>query len=150
MNESELIRKLKLIEALRSQAATPGEKDLAAEAFTRFQERLQQEREGQEELATEHYFTFSSSYQNKLFVALLRRYHLRPYRYARQKYTTVMVKVAKRFSNEVLWPEFLEMSSALATYLDEATERVISQAVHADSSETDVVAEPKELAAPYP
>src|SRR5436305_529716 len=121
MNENELIRKLKLIEALHAGAATTGEKDAAAEALRRMQDRLKQEREQQLEVPVEYSFTFHDQYEKKLFNALLRRYELKPYRYHRQKYTTVMVRVSKRFVDEVLWPEYLEMSKALDLYLEEAT-----------------------------
>ncbi|MFI5420872.1 MAG: hypothetical protein ACHQ1H_07880 [Nitrososphaerales archaeon] len=145
MNESELIRKLKLIEALQGGATTLGEKEAAAEALRRFQDRLKQEREQQLGIPIEYTFTFHDQYEKKLFTALLRRYELNPYRYHRQKYTTVMVRVSKRFVNEVLWPEYLEMSKALDSYLEEATNRVITEAIHADSSEAQVIADPKEL-----
>lgn len=145
MNESELIRKLKLIEALHGGATTHGEKEAAAEALRRFQDRLKREREQQLGAPVEYTFTFHDQYEKKLFTALLRRYELKPYRYHRQKHTTVMVRVSKRFVNEVLWPEYLEMSKALDSYLEEATKRVITEAIHADSSEAQVVADPKEL-----
>ena len=45
-----------------------------------------------------------SSY--KVFVTMLRRYGLRPYRYHCQRYTTVMIQVPERFVTETLWPEF--------------------------------------------
>jgi hypothetical protein len=37
------------------------------------------------------------------------------------------------------------MSKALDSYLEEATNRVIAEAVHADSSEAKVVMDPREL-----
>jgi hypothetical protein len=145
MNENELIRKLKLIETLHAGAATVGEKEAAFEALRRFQDRLKQEREQQQELPIEYTFTFHDRYQKKLFTALLRRYELKPYRYYRQKHTTVMVHVSKRFVNEVLWQEYLEMSKALGEYLEEATNRVISDAIHSDHSEAEVIPDPKQL-----
>ncbi len=41
----------------------------------------------------------------RVFVALLRRYGIRPYRYRRQRYTTVMAKVSQRFVDDTLWPQ---------------------------------------------
>jgi uncharacterized protein YjcR len=96
MNESELIRKLKLIEALHGGATTLGEKEAAAEALRRFQDRLKQEREQQLGVPVEYTFTFDDQYEKKLFTALLRRYELEPYRYYRQKHTTVMVRGFKK------------------------------------------------------
>ena len=81
----------------------------------------------------------------KLFVALLRRYGLTPYRYKGQRYTTVMARVSKRFVDETLWPEFQAYSETLQLYLADVTERVISQVIHQDSSEAAVVEAPLQL-----
>ena len=78
-------------------------------------------------------------WSRKLFLALLRRYDLVPYRFAGQRYTTVMVKVSKRFVDETLWPEFTELSTTLRTYLEEVTERVVGEVLHRDSSEASEV-----------
>jgi hypothetical protein len=40
-----------------------------------------------------------------------------------------------------LWPEFRKLNETLMAYLSEVTERVISEGVHNDSSEVDVVPE---------
>ncbi len=80
-------------------------------------------------------------WSRKVFVALLRRYGIKPYRYYRQRYTTVMARVSKRFVDETLWPEFLEISETLRAYLSEITDRVVSQVIHQDSSEAEVVKE---------
>ena len=87
----------------------------------------------------EHKFSLGDAWARQLFVALLRRYELRPYRYARQRHTTVMARVSKRFVKETLWPEFQEISETLRRYLDDVTDRVISRVIHGDSSEADVV-----------
>ena len=39
----------------------------------------------------------ADDWSRQLFLALLRRYELKPYRYRGQRYTTVMVKVPKKF-----------------------------------------------------
>ena len=51
-------------------------------------------------------FTLADTWSRKLFLSLLRRYDLKPYRYRGQRRTTVMVKVPKPFVHETLWPEF--------------------------------------------
>ena len=84
----------------------------------------------------------------KLFLALLRRYELRPYRYPRQRHTTVMVRVPRRFVDETLWPEHQALSESLRSYLNEVTERVISEAVHEDHSEAAETPEPPALSGP--
>ena len=77
-------------------------------------------------------------WSRKLFVALLRRYRLKPFRYSCQRYTTVMANAPKRFVDETLWPEYEKLDEILNGYLEEITDRVISQAVFSDSSEAEV------------
>ncbi len=137
MNEKELIEKLIKIEALFAGAATRGERDSAELARERILRRLQEVTV--EDPPVEFKFTFSDQWNRRVFVALLRRYDLRPYRYYRQRHTTVMVKVSKRFVDETLWPEFLRLSDQLEEYLEKTTERIISQVLHEDSSEAEVV-----------
>jgi hypothetical protein len=138
MLESDLLEKLRKIERLYAGAATQGEKEAAAEAMARIRQRL--DATSRVERAIEYRFTLMDGWSKKLFLALLRRYDLRPYRYARQRRNTVMVRVPRSFVNETLWPEFLELSEVLKTYLEEVTDRVISQAIHEDAGEVEVVA----------
>jgi len=138
MREQDLLDKLSKIERLYAGAATPGEKEAAADAIARIKRRLGET--AKVERPTEYKFTLSDGWSKKLFTALLRRYALRPYRYARQRRTTVMVRVPRSFVDETLWPEFLELSKVLQTYLDEVTERVIAQAIHANEEEEEVIA----------
>ena len=81
-------------------------------------------------------------WSRKVFVALLRRYDLKPYRYYRQRYTTVMVQVPESFVDETLWPEFQKINSELQEYLQDITQRVVTQVLHEDSSDAEVVEEP--------
>ncbi|MCF7786972.1 MAG: hypothetical protein K9N47_12675 [Prosthecobacter sp.] len=138
MREQDLLDKLSKIERLYAGAATPGEKEAAADAMDRIKRRLGET--AKIERPIEYKFTLSDGWSKKLFTALLRRYALRPYRYARQRRTTVMVRVPRSFVDETLWPEFLELSKVLQTYLDEVTERVISRAIHANEGEEEVIA----------
>jgi tRNA nucleotidyltransferase (CCA-adding enzyme) len=81
----------------------------------------------------------SDVWSRKLFVALLRRYDIKPYRYYRQRYTTVMAKISKTFVDETLWPEFEELNKTLKEYLEEITNKVISESIYSDSSEAEVI-----------
>src|SRR5262249_19144779 len=93
-------------------------------------------------------FTLGDVWARKLFLALLRRYGLEPFRYAGQRYTTVMVRVPVRFVKETLWPEFTELCATLRGYLDGVTERVVAEVVDRNSSEAAEVAAPRQLASP--
>lgn len=145
MDEARLRAKLSQIEALFAGATTEGERLAAAEARRRIQLRLQSEQ--QVEPAVEYRFTVADTWSRKVLLALLRRYDLTPYRYHGQRHTTVMVKAPKSFVAQTLWPEFQQISTALRTFLDEATERLIATTIHGDSSEPAEVAQPPQLGA---
>ncbi len=83
----------------------------------------------------EYKFTFNNLWSRRLFVALLRRYELQPYRYYRQRYTTVMVKVTRSFVDQTLWPEFIELEKDLISQLDEAAEEIIAETIFQDRSD---------------
>jgi hypothetical protein len=139
MDERQLIERLRSIERLHAGATTPGERDAAANALERIRRRLASTTAL--DPPVEYQFSMADMWSRRLFVALLRRYDIRPYRYYRQRRTTVMARVPRRFLDETLWPEFQELSDTLREYLKEVTDRVISEGVYADSSEVEVVAE---------
>lgn len=143
MDEAKLREKLSRIEALFAGATTEGERVAAAEARRRIQQRL----ESVERLdpPVEFRFTLADTWSRKLFLALLRRYDLKPYRYRGQRRTTVMVRVPKSFVDETLWPEFQQIDAAMRAYLDTITDRIIADAIHGDSSEASEVAPPPKL-----
>ena len=143
MNEADLINKLIKIEGLFAGAATEGERDSAERAKQRILQRLKELLP--EDPPIEYKFTFTDMWSRKVFVALLRRYDLTPYRYYRQRYTTVMVRVPERFVDETLWPEFQKIKDELNAYLEEVTNRIVKKVLHEDSSDTIVVDEPHQL-----
>ena len=143
MDETKLIDKLRLIEALFAGAATEGEKDAAACARDRILERLKSCEE--EAPPVEYHFSMADMWSRKVFIALLRRYGIQPYRYSGQRHTTVMARVSRRFVDEILWPEFQEISETLRTYFSDFTDRVVRQVIHQDSSEAKVVEKPIQL-----
>jgi hypothetical protein len=49
--------------------------------------------------------------------------------------------------DETLWPEYEQLNTALCTYLEEVTERIIGEVLQGDSSEATEIAEPPKLAA---
>jgi hypothetical protein len=142
-DEAKLIEKIRLIEALFAGATTPGEKDAAARAKQRILERLKSCERA--DPPVEYKFRLGDMWSRKVFVALLRRYGIRPYRYGGQRYTTVMARVPRGFVNDTLWPEFQEISATLEKYLSEVTDRVVREVIHQDSSEAAVVEQPRHL-----
>lgn len=140
--ERELIRRLKLVEALHAGGATEGERQAASEAAKRIRERLNSYAGLR---VSEFTFKMENQWERKLFMALLRRYGIRPYRYPRQRYTTVIARVPEKFVAETLWPTYLEMSQALQRYMNRVTDRIIGEAIHEDPSDAVVVVEPAQL-----
>ena len=131
--ERELRDRLRKIEALFAGAATAGERDAAGAARERLRGRLQAM--GQARPPQELQFSMPDQWSRRLFVALCRRYGLEPFRYARQRHTTVMLVAPREVVDAVLWPEFMELNQALRAYLDAVTLRVIREEVHGDASE---------------
>jgi len=126
--EERLIAKLRKIEALFAGSTTAGERAAAASARDRIRERLGQFEKHEQPL--EFRFSLPDTWSKLLFIALLRRYGIEPYRYSGQRHTTVMAKVTRTFANEVLWPEFQQLNATLHEHLHSVTERVVAQAIH--------------------
>ena len=141
--EQALRDKLRKIEALFAGAATDGEKAAAGAAAERIRERLG--RSSDTEKLEETRFSIPDSWSRQLFIALCRRYGLNPYRYRRMHRQTILVRAPKSFVEQVLWPEFQELSLALQTYLSEITERVIREEVHRETGDAEEVDEPARI-----
>lgn len=136
-DEGKLLEKLRRIEALHAGAATPGERNAAAEARQRILNRLEEQRRLDPPI--EYRFSLENRWSRRLFLALLRRYGLKPYRYPRQRANTVMVRLPRSFSETTLWPEFVALDQALREHLDAVAERVVSEAIAVDTSEAEEV-----------
>ena len=140
--ERRLIEKLRRIEALFQRAASDGERVAASEAAGRVRDRLEETRS--EELI-EFKFSLPDAWAKALFIALLRRSGIDPYRYSGQRRNTVMARAPKGLINEEIWPEFEELHKTLHSYLSDVTKRVIETAIHGDVSEPEVRKKPREL-----
>ncbi len=143
MDDRELRDKLRKIEALFAGAATPGERAAAGAAAERIRDRLKQL--GGTERAVEMTFSLRNPWSHRLFVALCRRYGLQAYRYRRMRYTTVCVRAPQSFLNTVLWPEFLQLDTALTDHLSGITDRIIREEVYKDVGDAEEVEEPLKI-----
>jgi len=131
--ERQLREKLRKITALFEGATTVGERQAAAAAMERVRQALEAAVKTQPPPETK--FSLGDQWQRRLFLALCRRYGLKPYRYKGQRYTTVVVRAPRAFVEKTLWPEYLALSEALRAYLNEATERIIREEVYKDTGE---------------
>ncbi|MBY0299085.1 MAG: hypothetical protein K2X71_24135 [Methylobacterium sp.] len=137
--EDRLRERLGKAEALLAGAATAGERDAAEAAVRRLRARLAEA--GHREPPTELKLSLPDAWSVSLFLALCRRYGLRPYRYARQRRTTVMVRAPRSFFDAVVWPQFAALHEELAAYFAETTDRLIREAIHGDTAEAETVPE---------
>ena len=143
MSEERLREKLRKIEALYAGATTAGEKSAAGAAAERI--RRQFEAASKKERAEEFKFSIPDPWSRQLFIALCRRYGVKPFRYTRMHRQTVMVRAPASFVQLTLWPEFDELSGALTTHLDEITRKIIKEEVHEATQDADEVSEPRQL-----
>lgn len=132
-DRDKLYETLRKIEALYAGAATSGERDAAASARERIRARLASV--AQEEQSEEFRFMMDNPWSRKIFVAMLRRYGIDPYRYPRQRRTTVMARVPRSFVEDTLMPEFQAMNRALIEHLERITDEIISQEISHDTSD---------------
>jgi hypothetical protein len=116
----DIAEKIRKIEALIAGAKSDGERQAAEFAKKRLQEKMTQE-------PVEYAVRLHSHWEKKLFVAVCCKHGLRTYRYQRQKYTTAMVRVAKPFMEEVVWPEYRKYASILHKLTEEISSDLISK-----------------------
>jgi len=131
MTRDELIAKIHKVEALFKSTRSHGEMQAARAALDRLHTQLA----AVPEPALEFKFSLTDPWKRQLFLALVRRHGLQPYRRPRQRFTTIMVRLQRKFLDDILWPEYLQLSQLLHDYLNEATRDVISRAIHRDLSE---------------
>jgi hypothetical protein len=141
--EQVLREKLRKIEALFSGGATPGEKAAAGAAAERIRARLR--KTASTEALEEIRFSVPDVWARQLFIALCRRYGIEPFRYRRMHRQSVIVRAPRSFAEQVLWPEFRELSAALSAYLAEITDRLIREEVHGETSDAEEREEPRRL-----
>ena len=130
--EGTLVEKLRKIEALHAGTKIDGEKEAARRAAERIRARLEELR-GHEEV--ELLYRLPDPWSRRLFLALCRRYGLKPFREPGRRYSTVQVRAPRSFHDRTLWPEFQALSKELDTHLSELTDRVIREAIDEDVSE---------------
>ncbi|MGO8740603.1 hypothetical protein [Rhodoblastus sp.] len=138
--EDQLRERLRKIEALYLGAATDGERDAAEAALTRLKTKL--EEASRVDRPEEMKLSFPDHWSVRLFIALCRRYGLKPYRYPRQRNTTVMVKAPRRFFDAVVWRQFNDVHADLWAYFEQTTERLIRDTISADVADAETVKAP--------
>lgn len=131
MNERTLIERLEEIEAEQAGIPLRG----AKQPQELIRERLA-------ELSAAHppiewKFALAEPWERKLFLALCRRYGLQPFRYTRQQRQSVMLRVPRPFVDSTLWPLFVALRQPLYDHLAHVTDRVIGEALQADTADAE-------------
>lgn len=143
-DDGRLKAKLLAIEALYAGATTPGEREAAERARERIRARIS----AQPSEPLREWQMSVDPWTRRLLLVLLQRYGLKPYRYPRQRRTTVLFRAPESFVRQVFFPEFEAMAHLLAEHLTEVTDQVLAEALGAKPEEPgEREGEPKQLEA---
>lgn len=143
MVEGTLLERLRKLEALHAGTKFAGEREAAQRAAEKIRARLAELRG--REVEVEYRYSLPDPWKRKLFVALCRRYGLKPYREYGQRRSSVMVRAPQTFQDRTLWPHYESVARELNAHLDELTTRVIREAIDDDVSEAAETRSPKAL-----
>ena len=141
--EDQLRERLRKVEALYFGATSAGERGAAGEAAKRLKAKLDEA--ARLDPPVEMKFSLPDEWSVRLFIALCRRYGVRPFRYARQRRTTIMVRAPRRFFDTVVWRQFSDLHTDLWIHFQQTTERLIKDAICADTRDAETTAEPSLL-----
>ncbi|MDQ7009387.1 MAG: hypothetical protein Q9M94_03800 [Candidatus Gracilibacteria bacterium] len=128
-----ILDRIKKVEALIDGAKSDGEKNAAIAAKERILKKYPEI--DIKNNIVEYTIKTADSWHKKLFVAICRKYDIEPYRYYRQRYTTVMIKVNETFLNEILWKEYLQYTDILEELVGGITDELISK-IHKEEDDT--------------
>lgn len=131
--EGTLLEKLRKIEALHAGTTVDGEREAARRAAERIRERLAEIRKHDRDI--DIVYSLPDPWKRRLFLALCRRYGLKPFRESGRRASTVQLRAPELFHQKTLWPEYLALAEELDAHLEELTTRVIREAINDDVSE---------------
>ncbi|MDE0306912.1 MAG: hypothetical protein OXI87_18830 [Albidovulum sp.] len=133
--EDRLKSKLDKLEALFRGTGSLGERAAAEAAMYRLHGRLgDSEKDYEPEIELK--ISLSDSWSVRLFVAICRKHGARPFRYARQRRTTIMVRVREREFDRVVWSEFEILQRELSRYFEDVTDDLIKRAMGSDGDDS--------------
>ena len=134
----DLLDKLHKIQSLIDRASSEGERQAAELAKKRLHDRLHEDTNAR---LIEYRVTSHSKWEKKLFTAVCKKNGFNPYRYARQKYTTTMVRVSKPIMDDVLWPQYTKYTDLLREMVDTIALDLIDKIYSDDKEETIIAGE---------
>lgn len=136
MNQHQDIRdRLAKLEALFARGATAGERAAAGAALERMQARLDLNGSATPDPEIELQYSLPDIWAVRLFVALCRKHDVKPYRYPRQRRTTVMVRVRKAEFERTISAEFQSLHRELTGYFAEMVNHLIANVMKSDGDD---------------
>ncbi|MBU2361093.1 MAG: hypothetical protein KKB02_19520 [Alphaproteobacteria bacterium] len=135
VGEKDIQQKLAKLEALFARGATAGERSAAGAARDRLHARLALETGGKREAETELQYSLPDVWSVRIFVALCRKHDIKPYRYPRQRRTTVMVRVHQSSFESTVGEEFRTLHQELTAYFGDMVEHLIADVMKADGND---------------
>lgn len=139
----EIADRLAKLEALFARGATDGERAAAGAAIERLQARLEPkdapprgQTSAREEPEVELQYSLPDVWALRLFIALCRKAGVRPYRYPRQRRTTVMVRVRPSVFDRTVMAEFTALNRALTETFAEIVDHLIADAMRGDGDDS--------------
>ena len=134
IDDKELRAKLAKVEALFRGTGSPGERAAAA-AMERLQGHLD-DSDGDGDPEIELKFSLPDMWSVRLFIAVCRKHGVHPYRYTRQRRTTVIVRARERLFDRVVWLEFSMLHTELESYFEDVTDHLIARAMRSDGDDS--------------
>ena len=133
--DRDIREKLAKLEQLFARGATPGERAAAGAARDRLQASLNVEAAHDAEPEIELQYSLPDVWSVRIFVALCRKHGVRPYRYPRQRRTTVMVRARQAGFERTVASEFRTLYRELTAYFDETVNHLIADAMKSDGDD---------------
>ncbi|MCI5078713.1 hypothetical protein [Oricola sp.] len=134
---SELEERLRKVEALFERAGSAGEAAAAAAAVDRLQAKLGKLPPRREDPEIELQYSLPDLWAVRLFYAVCRKHGVTPYRYSRQRRTTVVVKVRRSHFMKVVDGEFQLLHREMMDYFNETAEHLIRNVMKSDGNDYD-------------
>jgi hypothetical protein len=134
-DQGDIRERLAKLEALFARGATAGERAAAGAAMERLQARVDLAGPVPDEPEIELQYSLPDVWAVRLFVALCRKHGIKPYRYPRQRRTTVMVRVCPKAFEQTIAVEFQMLHGELTGYFGEMVNHLIANVMRSDGDD---------------
>jgi hypothetical protein len=131
----DIAERLAKLEALFARGATAGERAAAGAAIGRLQTRLDPARREPEAPEIELQYSLPDLWSLRLFIAICRKHGVRPYRYPRQRRTTLVVRVRKAEFERTVGAEFDMLHRELARAFEVIVDHLVADVMHSDGDD---------------